>query len=418
MSFNNQKPQFDTPILPDEVYENLPDFFGRTSSLVGDSRRRDVHFLGMLSMTSGAIPNVSGAHDRDRLKSNLNLFVCAGAASGKGEMKIVGKIGEKLDKTLREENHEEAGKVKSKRKRCFLLPPNSSLIALVDQININNGLGYMHGTEADALGNSEENNWGEKSFVTRGAFHHETISISRKDSDIKIYDPSFSIGLAGTPGQLSRIIQNIEDGLFSRYIYYLFDREPIWRSQAPKGIESNIELEKMGVLFVAFALFWRDHKLDFRMTDDQWQKHTDFFSKRMNQNEMVDSLMRMGVICFRIAMIFTAVRCFESKKFVEFCSDQDFDNALRICEVLLEHTKEAYRYLSQNPYRRSDPFYKALPPKFRTSEAIEIGERMEMDERTVARRLSEYLDTNELTKVKKGTYYKGLQNMENVSKIV
>ena len=41
--------------------------------------------------------------------------------------------------------------------------------------------------------------------------------------------PKFSIALTGTPNQLNTLITSVEDGLFSRFMFYKYSLAPKWR---------------------------------------------------------------------------------------------------------------------------------------------------------------------------------------------
>ena len=72
--------------------------------------------------------------------------------------------------------------------------------------------------------------FGNYSDGLRKAFHHEPISyLRRKDNEhVDIKRPRWSVLLSGTYGQISALIPNSENGLFSRFPFYCLLRNNVW----------------------------------------------------------------------------------------------------------------------------------------------------------------------------------------------
>ena len=51
-----------TPVIPDEVYDNLPDILREGVIAFTDDRERDVFFTGAIAILSGCLPNVTGVY--------------------------------------------------------------------------------------------------------------------------------------------------------------------------------------------------------------------------------------------------------------------------------------------------------------------------------------------------------------------
>ena len=79
-------------------------------------------------------------------------------------------------------------------------------------------------SEADTLGVMMDKEWANFSDSLRKAFHHETISYLRKTNNehIQIENPRLSILLSGTKSQLHKLIPDVENGLLSRFIFYIY----------------------------------------------------------------------------------------------------------------------------------------------------------------------------------------------------
>ena len=81
----------------------------------------------------------------------------------------------------------------------------------------------MFETEGDTLANVFASDYGNYSDGFRKAFHHEPISYTRrKDREFvdRLLRPRLSAVLSGTPRQISALLPDAENGLFSRFIFY------------------------------------------------------------------------------------------------------------------------------------------------------------------------------------------------------
>ena len=91
-------------------------------------------------------------------------------------------------------------------------------------------------------------------------------------------------------------------------------------------------------------------------------------------------------------MIFTAIRKFEAKDYHKevFCLDIDFETALTLTKTYIQHSVIMFTNLpkqgEQGPFKSGEnkkKFFDALPNKFQRKEAIEIGKKFDIQERSV-----------------------------------
>ena len=210
------------PYLPDEVFKKLPPILRNAVLEFPDKRERDVFTTGALTVLSGLFHWVHGTYQRQKVYPNLYCFIVAPAGSGKGSMVYAKELGRPFH--LSDNN------------RLLFLPADISAAALYQELELNNGSGIIFETEADTMAESFRQEWGKYSDSLRKAFHHELISSKRRDtgrersSYIAIQTPKLSVALSGTKNQVRRIIQNTEDGLFSRFLFYTFRSEPEWKN--------------------------------------------------------------------------------------------------------------------------------------------------------------------------------------------
>ena len=114
-------------------------------------------------------------------------------------------------------------------------------------------------------------------------------------------------------------------------------------------------------------------------------------------------------------MIFTALRKFEARdmKATRYCSDEDFDSALSLVQVYLQHSILMFSNLPNQrevtPYLDGDnkrKFFEALPQEFQRKDAVSLGEgKFNLSARSVDEILKLALN-NKLEKLKAGLYRK------------
>jgi Protein of unknown function (DUF3987) len=245
-------------------------------------------------------------------------------------------------------------------------------------------------TEADTMGNVLKQDWGSYSDLLRKAFHHEPVSYSRKTNKewIELKMPRLSVALAGTPGQVEGLIKSAEDGLFSRFIFYVFKSDSRWVKAGPTmdGVNLSKHFEALSNKVLNFVEFLSNQEqIQFHLTEAQWELLNSYGDDCLNtlstfiSEDLASTSKRLGLILFRLAMILTALRYFDnaegSNQFT--CSDEDFDVALEMIKVYQEHSVFMFKELPKNATvtdKAMKSFYDALPQKFRRKEAIVIAE--------------------------------------------
>lgn len=114
----------------------------------------------------------------------------------------------------------------------------------------------------------------------------ESISLSRKTnleySEIK--EPKFSLALTGTPNQLDLLITSVQDGLFSRVLFYSYKAAPKWKTTyTSKIIRNNKEIfeEYSAALCDKFK---NNTTQKFAMTEEQGLKLDNTFEELLIHN--------------------------------------------------------------------------------------------------------------------------------------
>ncbi len=419
------------PCLPDVVFQHLPSILKKGSEVLNSDREKDVFLLGALVVLSGILQTVEGTYDQRTVYPNLNCFVIAPAASGKSSFSFAKALGmeyqEKLKKTNKIEferyekelrifkqkinkkteiQEDEVEPIKPPFKMLFF-PANSSSASLFNLLKDNNEMGIFFETEADSMGNTLKQDWGGYSDLLRKAFHHETASYSRKGNNelIEINKPRLSTGLTGTPSQVENLIRSAEDGLFSRFIFYTFYSNAMWRDVSPSDKRPNLtkHFENLSIEVLSMVDYLEKYPTEFDLTTEQWRLLNQIFSGWLSEVSTFVSIdatsivKRLGLILFRITMILSCLRKFEkydtSTKI--YCETVDFDAAMLMSDVFLKHSIYMFKTLPKSEKVRSKmmkQFYDNLPESFQRKDAIALGAELNIKERTVDKYLKNLCD--------------------------
>lgn len=367
---------------PRNLAQNLPTFALPEASLppfMADIYRADsspatadMLLFGSIIALSAVMPKVIGIYGRKQVYANLFGFVAAPPASSKGKLADVIRIVQPIQDEIRDSNELEqfnyqeklaAYKASGDRNALPPTPPkyrtlkiaaNSSSTAVYQTLNDNDGCGFTAETEGDTLAMMMKSDFGNYSDGLRKAFHHEPISyLRRKDNEhVDITHPRWSVLLSGTYGQISTLIPNPENGLFSRFPFYCLPRTYDWLNVFDSSDET---LERLffalgrRYLGLYHVLTQRVRDLIFVLTPEQQQRFNDHFAGIQTEyvslygDDLVASVRRQGLIAYRMMMILSITRYVDTPEQLRdvdtfTCHDDDFQTALSMIDTLLQHT--------------------------------------------------------------------------------
>jgi len=426
-----QTPQEDylkaTPTIPEELYLQMPEILQHGAMAFTDERERDVFLTGALAILSGCLPGVKGVYAGNEVFPNVFSFAIAPAASGKCALKFakmladeyhsfVLKASREAESQYNQELSEHKQKISSKKKgdtsteeqptkptfKVVYIPANTSYAKILWHLEQNEGTGIICETEADTLGNVFKQEWGSYSDMLRKSFHHERLSSSRKGNNefTEVNAPSLSIALSGTPNQVTGLISSSEDGLFSRFIFYAFKVEQKWKDVSPNANNINLteHFKVLSLKVFNMVQFLQREETIVTLTNQQWQQLNQTCEAWLNEvtmftaEEAASIVKRLGLILYRMAMLFTALRKFENGEAANqvVCTDVDFSTALRLAAIYLHHSilmlnnlpkqSEATQFKTGDSKRK---FFDALQPEFTRQQAVETGKQFQLSPRTV-----------------------------------
>ena len=420
---------YNTPKIPLTVHNTLPKLLNEGSEAFNIHREKDVFLTTTLVILSGCLPEVQGVYAQRTVYPNLFCFVLAPPASGKGSMQSSKELADVYhnhvlneskelkagyDREVREYKRKTSAVNKKSNPETDIEPPveppfkvvyipaNTSSAKLYVHLQHNDEQGIICETEADTLGDVFKNEWGSYSDLLRKGFHHEKVSLSRKTNGefVDINHPRISVALTGTPNQIFNIIPNAEDGLFSRFIFYAFRSDAGWVSPAPDPNRVNLtdHFKGLGERVFQMVQFLEKHPTHIALTTEQWARLNVAFIDYLKDiaefagEEATSVIKRMGIILYRLCMVFTAIRKFENGDCDSdlFCSDDDFENASILVDTYIQHSilmftnlpnQSAHHSFQTTPKKQK--FFDDLPYTFQRKEAVEIGKAHGVKDRTV-----------------------------------
>ncbi|MFV0390975.1 MAG: DUF3987 domain-containing protein [Paludibacteraceae bacterium] len=287
-------------------------------------------------------------------------------------------------------------------------------------------------TEGDTLAQTFKSEHGNYSDGFRKAFHHETISYNRrKDREfVELASPQLSALLSGTPKQVSSLIPNAENGLFSRFMFYFMNLRPIWKDVFAGDDEQPLEhkFDVYGKEFLGFNLFLRQQlgRFRFAFSSSQQKAFNAYFEQTQLQylelcgDDYVGSIRRLGLIAFRLAMIMTALRIMDTGSLSEgegggrgvlVCSDVDFNTVMEMVKVLVLHAAYIFELLPKDtaapqPLNHKRQLLDALPNEFDRQTYLAVAKNLNIPDKTAEKQITRFINAGLLVRQSHGRYCK------------
>lgn len=396
--------------LDESIYELLPQ---RLRALCDNfvDRERDIVLLSVLTSISSVLPNIITYYGKQYYWSNLNLFVSAPPASGKGVMSHALDAISSIDEYI------------SSQAKELIIPGNSSHASMIDLLNKSEHGCLIHETEADSLSNVLTKEWGGFSDTLRKVFHHETIQVARKTDKvyIKCREPRLSICISGTEDQLAPFLKSIDNGLFSRMMYYHFDEVALWENQLTDKEEQidifKESIQNLDTYTLELYKILEKEKYVLKLTEQQKQKLNNILSKchdfMLEYNVgLLSVVKRLGIMICRLAIV---LECLENLPVttdnretghinIIYPSQNSFTIALKIIPCLLNNAVIVSELMMDKftlP-NRLEEFLKKLPHNFTTAE---IKARTSFGSHsTIDKNIRLLLEQGKLVKVEHGKY--------------
>lgn len=438
------------PVFPSEVYEGLPSLLDEITTHYDTPEERDVLFLSSLVTLSACLPWVEGVYDQRVVYTNLFLFISGKASAGKSKMTLCRHLVTPVHQ-LRKEQHcrevqsyyEELATYNANKNsgsmppqkppvRVLFLPANSSATAMYQTLNDNGGQGLMFETEGDTLANTFASDYGNYDDGLRKCFHHETISYNRRTDRelVELPQPRLSVALSGTPRQIHTLIKDAENGLLSRFIFYEMNVEPVWKDVFihSQGEPLDQVFARLGERFFDFYHWHVEAGTTCRieLTPAQQQAFHVRFTSLHNScyelfgNDILASIRRLGLIAYRLMMVFSALRSMdEAGTVITTCRDDDFQRAMQMIDVLVGHSLYVFRQLNHDrqtgdgktelPDFRSlyqKQFFLRLPVHFSRQEYLSLATSIGIKPKAAEKQIDLFIKRELIQRLSPGNYQK------------
>lgn len=357
--------------LPEELFHRLPELIRAPALQFAEQAEREVFLVGSLAVISGILPNVQGLYDGNQYTPHLYAYILAPYGTGKGGLRYCRQLAEGIHRQRREEAKEEEQEYRRKlrefkagntaeeparpAKTMLFLPANASKSGLLQLLEENDGTGIIYETEGDTLADALRTDFGNFSDMLRKATHHEPISFFRRTEQEyrDISRPALAVVLSSTTDQYLKLIPTPQNGLFSRFVHYSLTPSREFKNVFAQEKNQLPEyFADLGEEFTAIynALKARPYPLQFSLSDTQQALFVDLFQQWKGElseyvgRDLEGTVNRLGLICFRLTMIFTTLRMFETgeQRDALTCDNADFYAAVDLVAHFKAHALNVY----------------------------------------------------------------------------
>ena len=426
------QPEEQMPTLPDAVFDTIPEFLKHITQVATTKEERDILLLGSLVTLSVAFPKLIGKYGDNPVNTNLFIFISAKASAGKGILIHCRKLVEPIHLALRnqakimkqqfevdmQEYNANKGKDANTEKpqkppqKMLFIPANNSATGFLEILGDSDKRGLIFETEGDTLAKAFKSDYGDFSDGFRNAFQHEPISYYRRTDKeyVEIDRPCLSALLSGTPKQIPTLIPNAENGLFSRFMFYVMNMKLIWKDVFASKTENGLDVhfEKLGNDFYSlYQTLQANPDVHFSLTPSQQLQFNQFFEKmqtlyvNIQEEEIISSVRRLGLIAYRIMMIFSALRIMEDGEIKQnlICNDTDFQNTLDMITILVKHSSYVYSQIAQETYKpkpkhKKEQFLENLPYHFNRQTYVATALSLGITDKSAQRYIKEFKDAD------------------------
>jgi len=382
------------------VYNDLPQILKAGTDILSGNDK-EAFFAGSLAALSSVLPGVRAVYDGKTIEANLYLFLYGSFGCGKGALKYVRKLVSPVHKFMSQKFTEPKNKEDEPLRKLHFLPANTSKSGLIELLAVN-GRGLIFETEADTLADILKQDYGNFTDLLNKCYHHEEYPFYRRQNKeyIEIDEPKLSVLLSGTNSQLQNLVPGVENGLFSRFMYYRLEMETGFKNVFDtSGGDLYQRFSDIGeqVFDLHKQLYHAAEPVIFKLQSHQESEFLTYFQDL--KQTLIDlygvkvggSVNRFALQYFRILMILTTLRAYEKSELrhVLICQDIDFKNTKRIFETFIWHALTIFDSLAVKDTKGlpqdKQQFFSKLPAEFTTVEAITTGKEFEIPERTVKR---------------------------------
>ena len=418
-----------SPYFDDNIFENLPTLLKKMCAQFDIKRERDIFFISELTVLSVGFPSIKGIYWNEEIYANIYSLTIAGFGSGKSAAKFAlhtlyrFKQEEKRLYDLQMEEFKKNGSNgEPPKEKNIKISGDSSVASLFQRLEANGGSGLIFESEADTIADSMKMDWGNYDTILRKAFQHEPIATSRMNYSVDIDQPKISLGLTGTPKQMTTLIRSSENGLFSRFLYYIFESKEEFLNPFI-GQNKNEFFRNISHNVYEIIKYYEEITPEIKLTAEQGERFTKFFNEKgkelniLHDEDILSIVKRLGTISFKILIILTVLRNYENRNIFEpernvlYVSDIDLDVVFSIIKTSVKHTEIVFVNLSkqENVVIKENPKELLLnfilsQNEFKRKKVVDKGKELNISSATVDRLLKDLLANNKIIKDSYSSY--------------
>ena len=349
--------------------------------------------------------------------------------------------------------------------RLFIIPGNNSATGIKENLISAQGVGLVFETEIDTMASAISADYGHFGDTLRKGYDNDEISFYRRtEREYKhVRRSCFGICLTGTLSQLFGIIPTAEDGLQSRFLFYVLPEISAWVNQ--------FEHEKHDYYqrFYQWGVQWKSvldavrqvaTSFELELTPDQVTRFNDHFSQVFGRacvvhgGPMKSAVARLGLNLCRMMSVLATVRALEGllpvgnqplsdvlptqpKKvqqkllaspyltpaaqtphenlqdgtfsvYTLRISDADFEALLQLVEPLYLHSSFVFSLLPKPKRPRTTchqrQVFDLLPLTFTREQALEAAQTLRINEKTIDSLLMRNVQKGTLERLERGVY--------------
>lgn len=419
----------------------LPTLLKNGIEQFADDQEQLLFLYSTLVALSGTMTKIKGTYGHKSTYPNLFFIGLAPAASGKSVMMYPKVFIELIHQHFLSQSkqllldHRLKSRLTKRRSsniptdvlppfKVVFIPANCSSSKLLQHLSDNSPdtPAVMIESEVDSMTIIKSSDFGDYSEILRKIYENEPVSISRKTNNeyLEVQKPQMSLLLSGTPGQVFKLINNNEDGLFSRFLVMSFNTNQGWKNMTPTQTTWNLSdyFENQSPEYFKLWEFISKEDLQVSLSERQWfalnrycdEKYTEIVTTHgLNATSIIK---RHGSMFFKLCMVLTGIRKHEEQNVLKAmtCRDDDFEIVLYLIDQSLYSSLDVYESLpaTKSPIlnKKKNTFYGCLPQEFYRADAITKAKELNISIRSADRHLNGFVYSNLLTQPTNGRYLK------------
>jgi len=395
--------QEDLRIVEHLDMQKFPESVQQMISLASTPEEQDIILMATLAAASACVPNLYFTYGPTGKKyfSNLQCFILAAAASGKGIANQALEMVRVID-----EQHP------------MVVAGDSTLAAFYKALEEQNGCGYLHESEGSVITDIWKTSAANYNTTLRKAAEHEPISRNRVKGASEIKCPKLSMLLTGTFGQYKALVPSVENGYFSRLLTVVipgtnpFDK----RYVSAKGGQSAIPKIVGNRLLRTYEQLMNAGEREWSLTDAQKERLGEHLETEYGTligllgDNFHSAVIRMAVQIERIALILSAMR-----NNLDICTDADYETAEMIGNKMLLHMASAYRMIDGDaqevmpeikPIDQRKVLFEQLKGEYSLGELISEAKSQGVSRSSAIRWNNQWIEQGLINKENHGNYKK------------